>query len=84
VKFLWRPLGVSLYRKDQFWYPVSDTKAFKHGDVIWVDRIPIGWYEVRGLGRGEVLVRRIPWWDYLGRRLQKAWFRFTKGGADSL
>lgn len=67
-----------------FWLPVLDERAFKKGDVIWVDSgISVGRHEVRACGRGELLVRRISTTEFTVRlwrgRLRRWWRRLWRG-----
>ena len=73
----------SRFSKDKFWFPVLDTRMFEVGDVIWIDHgEAIGRHEVRFVGRGELLVRPIPWWEFVVRlyrgRLRRAWLRLKR------
>ena len=60
---------MTVWRK-KVWYPVTDPAAFRLGDIVWVDRRPVGWYEVEGRGEGMLLIRRLTWLDILVRRVR--------------
>jgi hypothetical protein len=57
--------------RKQHWHPVLESKVFSVGDLIWIDIGPhAGYNEVRALGRKELLLRKIPWWEVWLRKVR--------------
>lgn len=79
-----RKTGVLKGEDGRFWYPVIETYPFRKGDVIWIDNYhgEEGPYEVRAVGRGELLLRPTKikgmWRERWSRRLTRWWERLTR------
>ena len=62
--------------RKQHWHPVQTSRGFSVGDVIWIDIGPhAGYNEVRALGKKELMLRRLPWWEVWVRKARAAFRR---------